>query len=186
MISFKQIKWNSGVNSIILLILGLLFLIFPIESLSIGSYVIASVLLLLGLGYIIRIIINKGIENNGDIINIVLSIAFIILSISIFIDPTWIIRMINVIVGLLLIITSIMNLLNILKFTKDRTTSWWVFLSLILLVFLLGILVIINPLFLAKVIVRLEGISLIIGSIITMLLTRKVEKNLLPIKKGDL
>ena len=185
MISFKLIKWNSGVNSLILLILGLLLLFFPIQSLSIGGYVIASVLLLLGLGYIIRIIINKGIETNGDIINIVFSIAFIILSISIFIDPTWIIRMINIIVGILLIITSTMNLLNILKFTKDRTTSCRIYLSLIILVFLLGVIVIINPLFLEKVIVRLEGISLVIGSIITILLTRKVEKNLLPIKKED-
>jgi uncharacterized membrane protein HdeD (DUF308 family) len=185
MINFKQIKWNSSANSIILLLFGLLLLIFPIESLNIGGYVIASVLLLFGLGYIIRIIMNKGIDTNGDIINIVFSVAFIILSISIFIDPTWIIRMINVVVGILLIVTSIMNLLNIMKFTKDRTTSWWIYFSLIVLVFLLGILVIINPLFLAKVIVRLEGISLIIGSIITMLLTKKVEKTLLPIKKSE-
>ena len=183
--NFKQIKWNSTFNTITLLILGLLLLIFPIESLSIGGYVIASVLLLAGLGYIIKIILNKGIDTTGDIINIVISVAFIILSISIFIDPTWIIRMINIIVGLLLMITSLMNLINILKYTKDRTASWWMYFSLILLVFFLGVVVIINPLFLANVIVRLEGISLIVGSIITLLLTKKVEHDLLPVKKSE-
>ena len=125
------------------------------------------------------------IETNGDIVYLVISIASIALSITIFIDPTWIIRMINIIVGLLLMITSLMNLINILKYTKNRTASWWMYFSLILLVFFLGIVVIINPLFLANVIVRLEGISLIVGSIITLLLTKKVEHDLLPVKKSE-
>ena len=90
--NFKLIKWNSSVNAIICLILGISLLLFPIESLSICSYLIASVLMLFGASYIIKIIKNKGIETNGDIIYLVISILFIIVSITIFVDPTWIIR----------------------------------------------------------------------------------------------
>lgn len=177
--NYKMIKWNSNINSIILLVLGLLLLIFPIESISIAGYVIASVLLLLGASYIIKIYKYRNELTNGDIIYIILSIASIILSISIFIDPTWIIRMLNILLGIILVISALINLNNILKFKKDRTTSWWIYFSLILLVLLLGILVIVDPNWLTKLITRLAGISLIINSLITLFLTKKVNKVLM-------
>ncbi len=108
--SIKNVKWNSGINSIVFILLGLLLLIFPKESLSIGGYLIANILMLAGLGNIIGVIKNKGIETNGEGINLILSIAAITLSITIFTDPTWIIRMINVFVGIILILSSLMNL----------------------------------------------------------------------------
>jgi len=179
MSKFKLVKWNSALNAVICLILGLCLLLFPIESLSIGGYLIASILMLSGVTYIIKIINNKGIETNGDIIYLLISIAFIIISISIFIDPTWIIRLINIVVGIVLIISSIMNALDLLKYTKDRTTTWWIYMVLVILVFILGLVTIINPEFLAKIIIRLEGAFLIINTLITILLARRVKKYLL-------
>ena len=183
MASFKLVKWNSTVNAVICLILGLCLLLFPIESLSIGGYLIASVLMLSGIAFIVRVIKNKGIETNGDIIYLILSIAFIIISISIFVDPTWIIRLINIVVGIVLIISSAMNLLDLTKYKKDRTTSWWIYFVLVMLVFILGIVVIINPLFLAKIITRLEGAFLIVNTLITILLARRVKTYMLVEKK---
>lgn len=185
MSNFKLVKWNSAINAIICLILGACLLLFPIESLNIGGYLIASILMLSGISFIIKTIKNKGVETNGDIIYLILSISFIIISISIFIDPTWIIRLINIVVGIVLIISSIMNLLDLTKY-KNRTTSWWIYFSLVTLVFILGIVVIINPLFLAKIITRLEGLFLIINTILTILLARRVKKYLLIENKTDL
>ena len=182
--SYKLMKWNSGVNVFIFLLLGLLLLLFPIESLSIGSYLIASILMLGGIGHLIRIYKNKGIQTNADIMYILFSIASIAVSISIFVDPTWIIRTINIVVGILLILSSLMNLNNLLQYKKDRTTSWWIFFSLITLIFILGLMIIIDPLFLAKFITRLAGISLIIDALITIILTKKTEK-LLQIKEKN-
>jgi len=176
MTQFRMIKWNSNINAIIFLILGLLLLIYPIESLNIGGYLIASILMLSGLSYIIRIIQNKGIETNGDIIYLIVSVLFIALSISIFVDPTWIIRMINVLVGIILIVNSIMNLINLFKYKKDRTTTWWIYTVLTSIIFVLGVVVIINPLFLVNIITRLEGATLIINSLMTLLLTRRISK----------
>ena len=131
---FKQIKWNSMVNLISLLVIGLLLLIFPVESLNIACYLLASMLMLAGAAYIIKIIKKKSFETNEDLITVVLSVISIVISITIFVDPTWIIRVINDIVGLFIIISSVLNIINILKFKKDRTTSWWVYLVLIILV----------------------------------------------------
>ncbi len=178
MSNFKLIKYNSISNAVICLIIGLLLLLFPEESLNIAGYLIASVLMLCGLGHILRIIKNKGIETNGDIIYIIMSIAFIAISITIFLDPTWMIRLINIAVGIVLIITSVTNGLNLLKYKKDRTTSWWMYMSLVALILIIGIVVLIDPLFLAKVIIRLEGASLIINTLITILLAKKVKSYL--------
>ena len=185
MSSFKLVRWNSTVNAVICLTLGLCLLLFPIESLSIGGYLIASVLMISGIAFIVKVIQNKGIETNGDIIYLILSIAFVIISISIFIDPTWIIRLINIVVGIVLIISSSMNMLDLSKYKKDRTTSWWIYLSLVILVFILGIVIIINPLFLANIITRLEGAFLIINTLITILLAKRVKKYLL-VEKSNL
>ncbi len=177
--NYKMIKWNSGVNAVIFFALGLLLLIFPIESISIAGYLIASILTLLGVSYIIKIYKYRNQFTNEDIIYIIISIASIVLGISIFLDPTWIIRVLNILVGVILILSALINLNNILKFKKERTTSWWIYLSLIILVLLLGVLVIVNPLWLAKVITRLAGASLIISTLITVLLTKKVSKLLM-------
>ena len=70
---FKLIKWNSNVNAIICLILGVCLLLFPIKSLSIGSYLIASILMLSGASFIFKIIKNKGIETNGDALYLIIN-----------------------------------------------------------------------------------------------------------------
>ena len=181
---YKLLKWNSSINSFIFLSLGLLLLFFPVESLSIAGYLIASILMLSSIAYFIKIYKNKGIQTNGDIIYLIISIAFVALSISIFIDPTWIIRVINILVGLILIISSITNIIQLLKYKKDRTATWWIYLSLSILILSLGIIVIVNPIILAKFLTRLEGISLIIDTIITLLLTRRINK-LLMIKETN-
>ena len=115
MSDYILLKWNSFVNIFIFFLLGLLLLIFPEESLNIGGYLIASILLLLALGHIIKVIKNKGIETNSDILYILLSIAFIALSIYIFLNPLWIIKVINLFVGIILLVTSTMNMMSLLK-----------------------------------------------------------------------
>ena len=173
---YRMLNWNSNVNAFIYLLLGLLLLIFPIESVNIFGYLIASILMLGGIGYLIRLYKNKPNLTNGDIIYLIISVASIAISISIFIDPTWIIRVLNVLAGALLIINGTMNLINILKFKDSITRSWWIYLSFIILIIILGILVIINPLGPIEIVFRIAGALLIIDTIITLILTRKVNK----------
>ena len=101
--SFKTMKWNSTINAVIMILLGLLLLIYPEESLNIGGYLIASIFMLAGLGFIIKLVKNNGVETNGDIIFLIDGIAAIALSVTIFLDPTWLIRMLNIVVGIILV-----------------------------------------------------------------------------------
>ena len=178
MAEYVLLKWNSFVNILIFFILGLLLLIFPEESLNIGGYLIGSTLLLSALGNIIRIIRKKGVDTNADILYILLSVAFIGLSIYIFLNPDWIIKVINILVAIVLIVTSIMNMIGLLKLKKNRNKLYWVYFSFIIFVFIVGIITIINPVFMAKVIVQIEGATMIINAIITFLVARRITKAL--------
>ena len=176
MSDYILLKWNSFVNIFIFFLLGLLLLIFPEESLNIGGYLIASILLLLALGHIIKIIKNKGIETNSDILYMLLSIAFIALSIYIFLNPLWIIKVINLFVGIILLVTSTMNMMSLLKLKKNRNKLYWIYFSFIILIFLAGLITVIDPTFIAKIIVQIEGASMVINAIITFLVARRVQK----------
>ena len=177
--NFKMVKWNSFVNLFIFFCLGLLLLIFPIESLSIGGYLIASIFMIVGLGNLIRVIQKKGIETNGDIFYVLFGIALIACSIYMFINPTLLIKLINVFIGIIILLSSIMNFMGLLKYKKNRTKTWWIYLSLVIIIFILGILVILKPLFLAEIITRLEGATLCINSLVSILLARKIKKYLM-------
>ena len=79
-----------------------------------------------------------------------------------------------------------MNIASLLKFKKDRTASWWIFLVFIVIIFVLGILVIINPEALAKIVVRLEGATLVFNTLVTLILTYKVNKMLKEVNKLEI
>lgn len=176
---YRMLNWNSKVNAFIFLLLGSLLLFFPIESMRSGGYFIASILMLGGIGYLIKLYKNKPNLTNGDIIYLIISLAAIALSISIYFDPTWIIKMINILVGVLLIISGLINLNNLLKFKDSRTKSWWIYFGFIIFILLLGILIILDPLWLPSWIVRIEGLFLIFDTIISILLTKKINKKLM-------
>ena len=176
---YKLAKWNSGINAFIFLSLGFLLLLFPEQSLSIVGYLIASILMLSAVSYFIKIYKNKGLETNGDIFYLIISIIFVALSITFFIDQTWLLNAINRLVGLILIITSSINIASLLKFRKDRTVSWWICLSFTIIIIIFGILTLIKPDLITKLITQIAGAALIIDTLITLIVTRKSNKVLL-------
>ncbi len=177
--NFKMIKWDSNINNLVFLALGILLLIFPELSMNTASYLIASVLLISGVNYLFRMYKNKDSITNGDILYLIISIGAIVLSISIFVSPLWIINLINILLGVILIISSIINLKNLISFKKNRTKSWYVYLVIILLILIAGIIIVIKPISLAKIIVQIAGVALIINSLSTYFLSRKINKFLL-------
>ena len=178
---YKSLLLNKNVHIIASLLIGVLLLAFPEESLNIAGYIITSIVFLVGLFFVLRLFINKSYQSKLDIFYFILGIILIILSISIFLNPTWIITAINVVVGFLLVVNGLSNLINIVK---DKDGVWWIFAAISFLILVLGIVVIINPLGLAKLIVSLEGLSLISDTIITFLITRRMKRFLIEYKEN--
>ena len=164
----KSLKWNKAISSAVFFLLGLILLIWPIEALSVGSKLIAFVLLIGGIGNIIHFLVNKNIKTNFDVFYLIASLVAIGVSISIFVNPTWIIAAINIIVGIALIVSAVSNISNafIIK-TNDKI--WWFFAIIPIITLILGLIIIIKPMGMASFITRMEGISLIIDAVTTCL-----------------
>ena len=173
--SIVILKNKELISNIILLLFGIILLFFPIESISIATKIIAGILIIAGLSNIIYFFIDKESKNKMDTIYFLLSLIAIGVGIYTFIRPTWLITTINIVVGLLLVITSLINLKYLLKYTT-KNKLWWVFMIITCLILILCIIAIINPIKVASIITRLEGISLIFDAIMSLLIIKKYTK----------
>ncbi len=171
----KRIFKDHLISNIALIIFGLILVIFPIESISVASKIIASILIIIGLANIIYFFIDSGYKNRMDTIYFLLSIIAIVIGIYTFIHPTWLITTINIFVGALLIISAINNLRYLFKYSV-RNYLWWVFMVISIIILILGIIAIVNPIEVASTITILEGIFLIFEGIMSLAIMTKFTK----------
>ncbi len=177
----KNVFKNQIISYVVILLLGIILLAFPIETISIGTEIIAGIFIVAGLANIIYFFIDNNPKNKMDTIYFVISLAGIILGIYTFMKPLWLITVINIIVGCLLIIGAINNLRYLFKY-KVKNYFWWIFTILSFVILILGIVVIINPIEVASIITRLEGASLIFEAIMSLMIMRKFT---LMLKEGE-
>lgn len=169
----KKFFKDKIIINITLILFGLVLLIFPIESISIASKIIAGIFIVAGLSNIIYFFVDSDIKSKMDTIYFVISLIAIGIGIYTFIKPTWLVTTINVIVGIILIISSVNNLRYLFKY-KIKNNLWWFFLIINIIILILGIVAIINPIEVASIIVRLEGISLIFDGIMSLFIMRRM------------
>lgn len=168
----KKIFRDKIISNIALLLFGLVLVIFPIESISIAAKIIAGILIISGLANIIYFFIDKDIKNRMDTIYFLISLIAIGVGIYTFINPTWLVAVINVFVGVILIISAINNLRYLFKYSI-RNYLWWFFTVVSFVILILGIVAIINPIEVASVITRFEGLSLIFDAIMSLFIMKK-------------
>ena len=168
----KKIFKDSIITNIALILFGLVLLIFPLESIAIASQIIAGIFIIAGLSNIIYFFIEKDNKTRMDTIYFLLSLIAIFIGIYTFINPTWLVTLINVLVGIILVISAINNLRYLFKY-RIKNYLWWVFTIISFIILILGVIVIINPIEVASIITRLEGISLIFDAIMSLLIIRQ-------------
>ena len=169
----KKIFKDKIILNIALILFGLVLLIFPLESISITSKIIAGIFIVAGLSNIIYFFVDGDVKDKMDTIYFVISLIGIGIGIYTFINPTWLVTTINVIVGIILLISSVNNLRYLFKY-KTKNNLWWAFLVINIIILILGIVAIINPLEVASLITRFEGISLIFDGIMSLFIMRRM------------
>ncbi len=168
----KKIYKDKIVTNIALLLFGLVLIIFPIESISIATMIIAGIIIIVGLSNIVYFFIDKSAKEKKDTLYFVLSLILIGVGIFTFIKPTWLVATINIFVGALLICSSINNIRYLYSYTV-RNTLWWIYFSISAIILILGVVAIFNPISLASIVTRLEGISLIFVAIMSLVIMKK-------------
>jgi len=165
----KDVFVNNWIILCICLILGIILLLFPEEALSTSSKVIAVIMLIGAVCNILYYIFNKKEKNSADIFYLIVSLIIIGISIFIFANPTWVIASINIFIGLILIINSIGEISSVIAI-KNNDKNWKIFLIIPIIALIAGIIVMFNPIKIATIMTRLEGIALIINTISTIII----------------
>lgn len=172
-------KFNQIINeaigiSIIFLLLGIIFLIYPNISIQVVAYLIAFILIgsgiyLIGLEFTNRIIFFPMDTLFNGIISVILGTIILIY-------PNIFQTIIPIMLGIYFILDSIFKLKVIMFLRRIDNTSWILTLLLTILSIICGIVLIANPLDSSIAIALFAGIILIVYSItgiIDMLLFKK-------------
>ena len=174
---FERTKWDRSVFALIYLVLGVVLLLFPEQTLNIVTRIIASVLIIFAAINIIQFVINKDERFSADYFYLILSIVGIGVAISMLVSPNWIIAVINIVVGIVLIVNGIGNFSTTIRIRKDDRI-WWAFSIVPIITFILGFVIMANPIGMAKFMTRIEGLSLIADAISTWLIVYRLNKYL--------
>lgn len=171
----KKIFLNNFLVSLLCLVLGLAFLIWPDEILNTSAKIIATIMLVSASINIILYAFSNEERSSSDIFYILISLIIIGMAISIFIKPTWIITSISIFIGIVLILNSIGQISSVLS-NRTQIRNWGYFIIIPVLAIIAGAVLIINSSEVASILMRITGISLIINTISTWVIMIRLKK----------
>lgn len=172
----KKYSKNSMIISILLIILSLFLIIKPDESLIFVVKLFGCILMLNGIVHCITYFASSK-ELTSFSFELVQGIISLIAGIVLFVNPVLVNSILPIIIGAWIIIESIINIqisLNI----RSVSSNYLLSLILSILLFLIGIIIIINPFGTAITVARLCGIILLISELISLINSICFVKNL--------
>ena len=157
-----KISNNDDISkTLILALIGLVLLLLPSTLNNIIGFVVGGCLLIFGIIGIIKYIRNKEYKFTSSLVS---GILYSALGIIVIINPSSVISLVTICLGLYLVINGILK--TVFSFNlKKITTRWGGALVMGLLTIVLGLLLVINPFGSAVAITKLAGAFLVVVAI---------------------
>lgn len=169
----EKIFKSSLLNSMALIILGLL-LIFQSEATIVSiSYIIASVIIVVGVVAGLRYIKNFKEDTRSEL-DLIYSVVCIVLGIVVIKNPQAIASIIPFVIGVVIIINSATKLQYSMELKENQNNLWKSTMILALITTVCGIVLIFNPFSGAVLITRIVGILILIYSILDIISTLSI------------
>jgi len=171
----KNLKINFTLNSIICILLGVVFLIFPEMIQTMLVYAIAAVILLIGIICIISFIKIRAWTVGGTFF-LVAGILLDMLSIWMFENPNKFNDIIISIIGLFILINGLMALGQATSLKSAMYGNWWLSLIFALATILFGLIVFCNPFSAMNVAIMIIGVILLYNGVSNVWIASRVGK----------
>ncbi len=169
----EKIFKSSLLNSMALIILGLL-LIFQSEATIVSiSYIIAAVIIVVGVVAGLRYIKNFKEDTRSEL-DLIYSVVCIVLGIVVIKNPQAIASIIPFVIGVVIIINSATKLQYSMELKENQNNLWKSTMILALITTVCGIVLIFNPFSGAVLITRIVGILILIYSILDIISTLSI------------
>lgn len=174
----KEIKSTLFIMSGLYIVIGLIMLIAPTFVTNAVCYLIGTLCLILG-GLGIYIYISSEVYGPLAYTILVIAIAMIVLGIFVIVDPISFASMIPFVMGIVLVIDAFTKLQSASSLKRYNYEKWWTVLIAALLIFIFGLILILNPFETITLFIRILGVFLIIdavSSFMTAISYGKIEK----------
>ncbi|MDC7278622.1 MULTISPECIES: HdeD family acid-resistance protein [Pseudobutyrivibrio] len=168
----KGLRLNITISGIISVVIGILLLVYPTESLTTISRVIAAIVILSGIFVIISQVFEKGFNAMGIAVGGVLAI----IGLWIFLAPGSIVSIIPIAIGVLLVVHGLQDLGLAIEAIKTKAPRPWLTFIIAIVTILLGAVCIANAFHLVEIATRLIGLMLIYDGVTDVFTVHKVNK----------
>lgn len=179
----KKFFRSSLVSSITLFILGILIIFKSEVTLITISYLIGSVLVALGALAIVQYIKNIEVSGQNDL-DILYGIVTIIMGLLVINNPKLIASILPIIIGVAIIINSATKLQYAFELKKENNQQWKTTMVISIISVICGVTLLFNPFKGAVVITQTIGIFMIIYSILDIISTTIIKRNVNYIKNA--
>ena len=168
----KGLRLNITLSGVISIIIGVLLLVYPTESLYTISRGIAAIIILAGL----FVIISQIFENGFNVMGIVVGGVLAVIGIWIFAAPDSIVSIIPIAIGVILVVHGLQDLGLAIEALRVKAPRAWIIFIFAIINILLGIVCVADAFKLVAVATRIIGIMLIYDGITDIFTVHKVRK----------
>lgn len=167
---------SSLVTSIVLMILGVLLILQSEVTIITISYIIGTLLIALGAIAIIKFVKNVNSITREDL-DIVYGTVTIILGVIVIYNPEAIASIIPIIIGIGIVISSATKLQYAIELKENLSSQWKTTMIISIISAICGVILICNPFKGAIVIMQIIGGFIIVYSILDIISTITIKKN---------
>ena len=164
-------KTGSFLSLAIMLVVGVIFLAHPGDTLITAARIIGVALIVIGAIGIASQVLRK---DNKSLVAIVVYAVEVVAGIIIMSSPAFVISLFPIIIGLIVVIYGVSDILASLQMKKRGMDSWKIGIIFAVISVILGILILCHPFGIAANIVRVIGIVLVYKAITGMFIRFKL------------
>lgn len=163
--SFLQQWRNFSVATIAAsVLLGLILLVFPEASIKYISIAFGAVLILIGVWGVIQYFAKK----SGTLV-MIMGVIVLVCGIIVCVKYRTIISIVELLFGIFLLCSGIVNFISSLQSSVRKTSSWWVTLILSVVSMAFGIISVIRPFAVSTTLVRFIGAGLLVYAVLDLI-----------------
>ena len=168
----KGLRLNITISGIFSIVIGILLLVYPTESLNTISKVLAGIIILAG----VFVIISQILENGFNAMGIAVGGVLTLIGVWIFLVPGRIVSIIPIAIGVLLVVHGLQDLGLAIEAIKTKAPRPWLTFIVAIVNILLGAVCIADAFHIVEIATRLIGLMLIYDGITDIFAVHKVNK----------
>ena len=139
----KKSAWSSAIESLAILVLGILFIAWPDTMVKIVAYIVGAIFIVKGAYQVINYFIEKG-QNNFFNNNLLFGVISILIGVAALVIGEDIANVFRIVVGIWMIYESLVRVNTAIKLSSDNISDWKYVMIIALIIMLLGIFVTFN------------------------------------------